>query len=76
MNLAKTKVMVRKIGQISIKSYSKEDPCGICGRKTMANVVLCKSCRNRMHGRCANIKRVTKTQRRECPRRGYGTLPW
>ena len=61
VNLVKTKVMVSKIGQISMKPSSKKYPCGICGRKTMANAVLCKSCGNWMHGRCAKIKRVTDT---------------
>ena len=36
-----------------------KDPCGICGRETMANAVLCKSCGNWIHGRCAKTKRVT-----------------
>ena len=40
MNLVKTKVMVSKIGQITVKPSSKKDLCGICGRKTMANAVL------------------------------------
>ena len=61
VNLVKTKVMVSKIGQISIKPSSMKDPCGICGRKTMANAVLCKSCGNWIHGRCAKIERVTGT---------------
>ena len=37
MNLVKTRVMVSKIGQISIKSSSKKDLCGISDRKTMTN---------------------------------------
>ena len=59
VNLVKTKVMVSKISQINIKPSSKKAPCGICGRKTMANAVLCKSCGNWIHGRCVRIKRVT-----------------
>ena len=59
MNLMKTKVMVSKIGQITVKLSSKKDPCGIRGRKTMLNAVLCKSCGNRIHERCAKIERVT-----------------
>ena len=43
MNLVKTKVMVSKIGQITVKPSSKKDLCSICGRKTMANAVLCKT---------------------------------
>ena len=61
MNLVKTKVMVSKIGQISIKLSSKKYPCGICGEKTMAIAVLCKSCGNWIHGRCAKIEMVTST---------------
>ena len=61
MNLEKTKVMVSKIGQISIKPSIKEDPCGICRRKTMANAVLCKSNGNSIHGRWSKIKGVTNT---------------
>ena len=59
MNLMKTKVMESKIGQVSVKPFSKKDPCGICGRKTLLNAVLCKSCGNWIHGRYAKIKRVT-----------------
>ena len=59
MTLMKIKVMVSKIGQVTVKPSSKKDPCGICGRKTMLNAVLCKSCGNWRHGRCAKIKRVT-----------------
>ena len=57
----KTKVMVSKMGLINIKPSSKKDSCRICSRKTMANAVLCKSCGNWLHGRCAKIKRVTTT---------------
>ena len=59
MNPVKTKVMVSKIGQVTVKPSSKKDPCGSCGRKTIANSVLCKLCQNWIHGRCAKIKRVT-----------------
>ena len=31
VNLMKTKVMVSKIGQVTVNSSSKTDPCGICG---------------------------------------------
>ena len=50
-NLVKTKVMV-SIVQVTVKPSSRKDPCG---RKTMVNAVLCKSCVNWMHGRCAMI---------------------
>ena len=43
VNLVKTKVMVSKIGQVTVRPSSKKDPCGICGRKTMLNAVLCQS---------------------------------
>ena len=59
MNLVKTKVMVSKIGQLTVKPSSKKDLCGICGRKIIINAILCKSCGNWIHGRCAKIKRVT-----------------
>ena len=39
VNLMKTRVIVSKIGQV--RPSSKKDPCGICGRKTMLNAVLC-----------------------------------
>ena len=54
VNLMKTKVMVSKIRQVTVKPSSKKDSCDIYGRKTMLSAVLCKFC-----GRCANIKRVT-----------------
>ena len=50
MNLVKTKVMVSKIGQMSIEPSSKEDSCGICGRKIMTNSVLYKPCGKWIHG--------------------------
>ena len=55
VNLMNTKVMVSKIWQVTVKQYRQKDPCGICGRKTMLNAVLCKSCGNLIHGRCAKI---------------------
>ena len=61
MNLVKTKVTLRKNGQISKKPSSKKDPCGICGRKTLANAVLCETRETWIHGRCAKTKRATST---------------
>ena len=52
----KTMEMVSKFGQVAVKSYSKKDPSGNCGRKTMLNAVLCESYVNLIHGRCAKIK--------------------
>ena len=43
VNMVKTKVMVSKIGQVTVNPSSKIDPCGICCGKTMLNAVLCKS---------------------------------
>ena len=62
VNLVKTKVMVSKIGQVTVKPSSKTDPCGICGRKTISKAVLCKQCGNTIHGRYAKINRVTDLQ--------------
>ena len=60
MHQMKTKVMVSKIGQVAIKPSSKKEKYeSICGRKTMFNAVLCKSCGNWIHGRCAQIKSAT-----------------
>ena len=53
----KTKVMVSETEGELFKS--KIDPCGICGRRVMANSVLCKKCGNWVHGRCTKMKRVT-----------------
>ena len=38
---------------------SKIDPCGVCGRRVMANSMLCTKCGDWVHGRSAKIKRVT-----------------
>ena len=59
MNLMKIKVMVGKIGQVTVKPSGKKDPCGICGRKTMLDAELCKSCGYWICGRCAKIKMLT-----------------
>ena len=59
VNLMKANVMVIKIGQVTLKPSSKKGPCGICGRKTMLNALLCTFCGNWIHGRCPKIKMVT-----------------
>ena len=41
VNLMKTKVMVSKIWQVTVKPSSKEDLCCICGIRTMLDAVLC-----------------------------------
>jgi len=40
---------------------SKIDPCGICGRRVMANSVQCTKCRNWIHGRCTKAKKGLTT---------------
>ena len=42
VNLGKTKVVVS--GEEGEVSVSKVDPCGICGKRVMANSVLCVKC--------------------------------
>ena len=56
VNTTKTKVMVS--GSEGELFKSKIDSCGVCGRRVMANSVLCTKCRNWAHGKCAKIKRV------------------
>ena len=57
MYLWKTKVVVSGAeGEVSV---SKVDPCGICGKRVMANSVLCVKCRKWVHGRCAKVKKMT-----------------
>ena len=46
VNLMKSKVMVSIFGQVTVRPSSKKDSCDLCGRKTMANAILCKSCGN------------------------------
>ena len=38
---------------------SKIDPCGVYGRRVMANSVLCTKCENWVDGKCAKIKKPT-----------------
>ena len=57
VNLGKTKVVVS--GAESEVSVSKIDPCGICGKRVMANKVLCLKCGKWTHGRCTKVKWVT-----------------
>ena len=49
VNLRKTKVVVS--GAEGEGTVSKEDPCGICGKRVMANSVMCVKCRKWIHGR-------------------------
>ena len=56
-NLGKTKVVVSGAeGEVSV---SKVHPRGICGKRVMANSVLCVKCGKWIHGRCMKVKRVT-----------------
>ena len=57
VNTRKTKVMVSVSEEELFKS--KIDPCGVCGRRVMANLVLSTKCENWVLGKCATIKRVT-----------------
>ena len=51
--------MVSKNGKIRIKLFSKEEPCGICDRKTMAYAVLRTCYGYCIQGRGVTIKRLT-----------------
>ena len=56
VNIGKTKVMVsRSEGELF---KSKLDPCGVCGRRVMVNLVLCTKCGNWVYGICSKIRRV------------------
>ena len=57
VNTRKTKVMVS--GSKDELFKSKIDPCGVCGRRVMANLVLCTKSRNWVHGKYAKINRAT-----------------
>ena len=57
VNTGKTKLMVSGSEEELLKS--KIDPYKVCGRRVMANSVLCTKCDNWIHGRCAKIKRAT-----------------
>ena len=37
------------------------DPCAKCGRRVIAYLTLSTKCGKRVHGRCANTKKVTST---------------
>ena len=63
VNLRKTKLMVSGSEGEMIKS--KTDPCGMCGKRVMANSVLCTKCGKWIHGRCAKLKRVTPSLARQ-----------
>ena len=56
VNTRKTKLMVS--GSEGKLFNSKIDLWGVCGRKVMANSVLCTKCGNWVHGKCAKLKRA------------------
>ena len=54
VNTRKTKVMVsRSEGELY---KSKIDPYGVCGRRVMANSVLCTKCGSWVHDKCVKIE--------------------
>ena len=57
VNLGKTKVVVS--GTEDEVSVSKVDHCGICGKRVMANSMLCVKCGKCIHGRSMKVKRLT-----------------
>ena len=59
MNLKKTKEMVSGLKCEVLES--KVDPCAKCGKRVMANSVMCTKCGTWVHGRCAKMKRATST---------------
>ena len=63
VNLGKTKVVVSE-AEVKV-SVIKVDPCGICGKRVMANSVWCVKCGKWIHGRCAKVKRVTERLERD-----------
>ena len=63
VNLKKTKVMVSDLKSEVLKS--KVDPCVKCGKRVMANLVMCTKCGKWVHGRCTKMKRVTSMQAKD-----------
>ena len=57
INTRKTKLMVSGSEDKLLKS--KKDPCGVCGRRVMANSELCTKCGSWVHGKCEKIKGAT-----------------
>ena len=47
----------KRVGRRTIQKQI--DPCEVCGRRVIANSVLCAKCEKWVYGRCAKIKRVT-----------------
>jgi len=57
MNLGKKRLMVSGIDEET--PDSKADLCGVCGKRVMANLVLCTICCKWIHARCTKMKKVT-----------------
>ena len=57
VNIGKTKVTVS--GAEDEINTSEIDPYGICGKRVMANSLVCMKCMRWIHGRCAKMRRVT-----------------
>ena len=69
VNTRKTKLMVSGSERDLFKS--KIDPCGVCGRRVMANSVLCTKCGNWVHGKW--LRATTQVEGRiasNCSRNG------
>ena len=56
MHIRKTKDGWR-VGRTTVQKQEKS--MRVCGRRVIANSVLCTKCENWVHGRCAKIKRIT-----------------
>ena len=54
VNSRKTKLMAS--GSEGELFKSKIDSCGVCGKRVMANSVLCTKCGNWVRGRCTKNK--------------------
>jgi len=49
-------MMASRSGEMTV---SKIDPCGICGKKVMADSILFTNCQKWVHERCTKIEKVT-----------------
>ena len=56
LNVGSRKTNVMVSGPEGELFKSKIHPCEVCGRRVMANSVLCTKCRNWVRGKCAIIK--------------------
>ena len=56
MKLKKIKVMVSGLKGEVLKS--KVDPCVMCNKRVIGNLVMCTKCGKWVHGRWAKMKRV------------------